>query len=324
MSDLPGLQALLHHAYGLATATLTPLHLFPQPGRGVYRVDAPGQGSFVLRAYQQPLTAVAWLADSAAVLRFLEAADFPAPRVRRTNDGGLLGHHQGWSALLLTYIAGEMTSGALADFAQLGSLVARLHTLALAPAVPRSPLPFCRWQPQQKITDWLTQLQAVAPTVPTELHGLYTFSVEILSQLLQWPAMPTALLHADPNSFNTVRTVSNGVVLIDWDTAGIGPAILDLGYLLLTAHAVLPAWPQIEANAALITAIMQGYGAVRPLTQQEQQALPIAVCLNDAVWAAQAMPQVVGRAWRENRTLTRFGARYPSLKRIGQIAQSRL
>ncbi|MEZ4680764.1 MAG: hypothetical protein R2932_41790 [Caldilineaceae bacterium] len=57
------------------------------------------------------------------------------------------------------------------------------------------------------------------------------------------------------------------------------------------------------------------------MTAAEGQALPIATCLNDAVWAAQALPQVIGRDWRENRTLTRFGARYPSLAQIGRLAQ---
>ena len=66
---------------------------------------------------------------------------------------------------------------------------------------------------------------------------------------------------------------------------------------------------------------MRGYCSVHPLTGQEQQVLPIATCFNDAVWAAQAIPQVIGRDWRSNRTLQRFGARYPSLARIGQVAQ---
>lgn len=145
--------------------------------------------------------------------------------------------------------------------------------------------------------------------------------MDVLSQVVQWAEMPTALLHADPNPFNAVRTPQSELLLIDWDGAGIGPAILDLGYLLLTAHVVLPDWPLIDANAALIAATMQGYCSVRPLTDAEWQALPTATCFNDAVWAAQAIPQTIGGDWRENRTLQRFGARYASLARIGEIAQ---
>lgn len=318
---LTQIQTLLELEYGLAAPTLTSLHQFEHDDRGVYRVDAPGHPPYVLRAYQRERAAVSHLAGSATTLLFLEEADFPAPRIHRTKYEELIGQMQGWSTLLLTYFPGEMAGSTVAEFQQLGALLARLHCLDITQT--SYPLPPCRWQPNQKIADWLTQLQAVAPAVPPELQGLHAFSIAILSQVLQWPSMPTGLLHADPNSFNAIRTSIDERILIDWDGAGVGPALLDLGYLLLTAHATLPLWPWIEANGALIAAIMRGYRLVRPLAEQEWRALPIAVCFNDAVWAAQAIPQIIDRDWRQNRTLTRFGTRYPMLAAIGEIAQAK-
>ncbi|HRW10698.1 MAG TPA: phosphotransferase [Caldilineaceae bacterium] len=310
MTDLADLRVLLHHEYGLDQATLSPLHPVAQVGRGLYRVDLPGRGTWVLRAYPQERNALPQLASSAAVLHSLAQVNFPAPRVQRTVDDEFVGYHQGWSALLVTYIPGEPATGTIEEYRTLGTLIAQLHCLDL-PTSPsgQTELPPCRWQPMQKVREWLSTLEHVQSQLPQELHGLYVFSVDILSQVLQWPTLPIALLHADPNHFNAIRTAAQELTLIDWDLAGYGPPILDLGYLLLTAHATLPAWPAVDANHVLIEAIMAGYWKVRPLTSEEGRGLPIATCFNDAVWAAQALPQVVGRNWRENRTLSRFGAR---------------
>lgn len=66
------------------------------------------------------------------------------------------------------------------------------------------------------------------------------------------------------------------------------------------------------------------YYSFRPLSAEEVEALPIAVCFNDAVWAAQSIPQVIGKDWHQHRTLHRFGARYPVLAQIGEIAQQKI
>jgi len=52
-----------------------------------------------------------------------------------------------------------------------------------------------------------------------------------------------------------------------------------------------------------------------------REKVPVAVCFNDAVWAAQGIPAVIGKDWRQYRTLHRFGTRYPTLARIREIAQ---
>lgn len=322
MADFTHLHDLLQAEYGLDATTFAPVHLFESVGRGIYRVALPGQETFLLRAYQQEKVAIPWLTNSAAILLYLERNNFPAPRMRCTMQDDLIGYHRGWSTLLLTYVVGERATGTVTEFQRLGSLLAQLHCLPNNRADKLAlALPFCRWQPNQKIVAWLSALHAVAAKVPQELRGQYHFSEDVLSQVVQWSDMPTALLHADPNTFNAICTAPNDLVLIDWDGAGIGPAILDLGYLLLTAHAVLPAWPQINPNVAFIESIMHGYCAIRPLTQGEQQVLPIATCFNDAVWAAQAIPQGVDSDWSENRTLAHFGARYQSLAAIGQLSQ---
>jgi Ser/Thr protein kinase RdoA (MazF antagonist) len=49
------------------------------------------------------------------------------------------------------------------------------------------------------------------------------------------------------------------MALIDWDCAGIGPAILDVGYLLLACHLGKPQLPAIQADEQCIAAVVHGY-----------------------------------------------------------------
>ncbi|MEM7132438.1 MAG: phosphotransferase [Chloroflexota bacterium] len=338
MPDLTKIHHLIRQEYGLDAITVSPLQLHDVAGRGIYKVDIDEDKQYLLRAYQQPRETLTRLLNSAETLLFLEKVGYPAPRVRRTTEGALLGYCSGWSGLLLTYIPGAMSTGTVAECRQIGEKLAELHNVQIdgtailysAPLENQSVevgIPHCRWQPKDRVTQWKGRLDEAAELVPDELTELLEFSLDILSQVMAWSEMPMALLHADPNPFNAICTPQNEMIFIDWDGSGLGPAILDLGYLLLTTHAVLPEWPRIEPNRVLIEAIMQGYSSVRPLNKMEKQVLPIATCFNDAVWAAQNIPQVTGpgtQDWRENRTLNRFGARYPVLRTIGESALTSL
>lgn len=319
MEQLAQLTQLLAEHYTIRDPLLTPIHLFAHADRGIYRVDSADRPPFLLRAYRQEPTQAQWLAERAATLLYLATVDYPAPRVILTVDGELLAHHQGWSALLLTYIEGEMATSSVAACQAMGQQLAHLHNVRVTLTDP--PIPYCRWQPQRKITDWIAGLTAVAGQFPAELTGLYDFSLATLRQVAQWTTMPTRILHADPNETNTVRTPDGAFVFVDWDGAGLGPPLLDLGYLLLTCHLGLPCWPNIEPAHDFVAAIMTGYSSVRPLSSAEVAALPVAVCFNDAVWAAQGIPTIIGKDWCQDRGLHRFGPRYSSLAQIGEIAQ---
>ena len=83
-------------------------------------------------------------------------------------------------------------------------------------------------------------------------------------------------------------------MLVDWDGAGLGPPLLDLGYLLVACHAFLPEWPQIRPNRDRIHAVLDGYSAVRPLPDGERERLADAVGFAEAFRMAQVLPTAVG------------------------------
>src|SRR5438046_1440218 len=73
--------------------------------------------------------------------------------------------------------------------------------------------------------------------------GHAAMSVQPLAAALRESLAPIAghdhnlrVTHGDCWYKNAIKTADRGVVLIDWDCAGVGLPILDVGYLLLTSH----------------------------------------------------------------------------------------
>jgi Ser/Thr protein kinase RdoA (MazF antagonist) len=65
--------------------------------------------------------------------------------------------------------------------------------------------------------------------------------------------------------------------MFDWEGAGRGPAVLELGYLLLACHLDLPQLPAMQADAGRIAAVVRRYSRRRPLEDEELAWLPTAV-----------------------------------------------
>jgi Phosphotransferase enzyme family len=45
------------------------------------------------------------------------------------------------------------------------------------------------------------------------------------------PALPSSVVHGDPWPGNAIHTAHDQVTLIDWENAGLGLPLLDLGFL---------------------------------------------------------------------------------------------
>ena len=65
--------------------------------------------------------------------------------------------------------------------------------------------------------------------------------------------------------------------LIDWDFAGIGASILDLGNLLLTTHYDLTQPLLVTADADKIQAILCGYQRARQITRADVELIASAI-----------------------------------------------
>jgi Ser/Thr protein kinase RdoA (MazF antagonist) len=268
--------------------------------RVTYRFAGPGGPAMVVRALRtdvpldpqfqgsRPVAVTDWLQGRAAVLGWLEERGYPAPRVVRTHSGDLVGLAGIWATMATTYVTGTPLRPGLDQLRLLGEALGRLHALdagafAAGPgaagagaAVRRAP-----WHPETGIPAALGRLTAMESQIPADLRLLLEqFRGVLLAVQREARALPAAVVHGDPWPGNAIGTAPDQVTLVDWENAGLGLPLLDLGYCLLECHldVDLPgdqpeAW-HIQPDEDRIAAVAAGYSRWRRLQPAERDLLP--------------------------------------------------
>jgi Ser/Thr protein kinase RdoA (MazF antagonist) len=273
-------EAFLKQQYGEQRVQLSPLHRYPIPGRGIFRVERVRGPTWVLRAYRQggDADATDWsasLTTRAATLRFLEREGYPAPRVVATRHGGLIGAYAGWHALVTTFIDGAATDERPATLRAIAEATGCLHTLSPArAATAMPPVPLSWMHPDVVVPEALAHLARVAPLVPSELREHVEGFRAVLARFRTLD-LPYAVIHGDCWTGNAI-VAPGGAILVDWDGAGLGPAVLDLAFLLTTSQPDT-ALASSRPIAGLVAAVLDGYTRHRPVTDQEEEALADAI-----------------------------------------------
>ena len=240
--------------YDLESQSIESLDQFQNATRGIYRVQDAQNRSWVMRLSQYPETVDAYT-HAADLLGWLTHRSYPAPSVRRTTDQQFVGLIDGWAVMVLSYVAGAVLTTPSAD--ELGTVaqtIGRLHRLSVD---TQHGFAHSRCHPDHIATaaHQLAQHSAKVPqafqTLVTDLHT----AMCALQQLRQ----RLCLTHGDCWHSNAIKADDGRLTLIDWDHAGIGLPLLDLGNLLLSAHFDLQRPLHLEADDAKIRAMMQGY-----------------------------------------------------------------
>lgn len=313
--------ALLDNVYGFEPASVASLSLFDNPDRGVYRVeDAQGQ-AWLLRLARQT-SDEPWMLRPASVLQWLDAQSFPAPRVRPTLTGALVGTHAGWWSCLLTFVHGHMIEPQPAPLGAVGAALAQLHALGLTPgaaALPPSP-----WHPATAIPTTLEALSAAAG-LPSSLQPLRQGLAEAAHQLEQRTNLPLSLVHGDCWHTNAIQTEHGGIVFVDWDGAGRGLPVLDLGQILLASHYDLAQPLRLQPDPKRMAAILAGYTVHRSLLLAERQALLAAMRFGLAYRFAPALVEAAqGQRDVEDVAIRKLQLRFDACAEIAAIADDSL
>ncbi len=250
-----------------------------------------------------------WLCGRAAVLGWLEEQAYPAPRVIRTHGGDPVGLAGVWATLATSYVAGTPLRPGTDGMRLLGEALGRLHALdsstftgvsgagaggagagtggagtggggaggreTVGVAARRA-----AWHPETAVPAALGRLEAVQGLIPADQRLLLEqFQAVLLAVQQRAELLPAAVVHGDPWPGNAIRTAPGQVTLIDWENAGLGMPLLDLGYCLLECHldAGLPAdqpaaW-HIQPDEDRIAALAAGYSRWRRLQPAEQDML---------------------------------------------------
>ena len=268
--------------------------------RVTYRFGGRGGPGLVVRAFRidlplepqfqgsRPMAVTDWLQGRAAILGWLEQRGYPAPRVVRTRSGDLVGLAGIWATLATTYVTGTPLRPGPDQLRLLGGALGRLHaldagTFAAGPAGAGAGTAARRagWHPATAIPAALGRLAAMESQIPAGLRPLLEqFRDVLLAVRRQAQALPAAVVHGDPWPGNTIRTAPDQVTLIDWENAGLGLPLLDLGYCLLECHLDVrlpggqPAAWHIRPDEGRIAAVAAGYSRWRRLQPAEQDLLP--------------------------------------------------
>jgi Ser/Thr protein kinase RdoA (MazF antagonist) len=240
-----------------------------------FRTDVPLAGQF---RGGRPAVVTDWLNSRAATLDWLEEHAYPAPRVIRTRSGDLVGLAGVWATLATTYVTGTPLRPGTGQLRLLGEALGRLH--ALGAAGGGAAMGRAAWDPETAIPAALARLEAVDDLASADWRPLLDqFRAVLLAVRQRAPALPSSVVHGDPWPGNAIHTAQDQVTLIDWENAGLGLPLLDLGFCLLECHLDVglpgnqPSARPIQPDENRIAAIVAGYSRWRRLQPAEKDLL---------------------------------------------------
>lgn len=270
-----------------------------------YLFGGPGRPGIVVRAFRtdlplavhvrgrEPAAVTDWLCGRAATLGWLQERAYPAPRVVRTRSGDLVGLAGVWATLATTCASGTPLRPDPAELRLLGEALGRLHALDTGTFATGTGAAATRaagtgawaagrgsWHPEVAIPAALGRLDVVESLIPADQRALLEqFRAALVAVRQRAGTLPAAVVHGDAWPGNAIRTARDQVILVDWENAGLGMPLLDLGHCLLECHlgegprdGRRPAW-HIQPDEDRIAAVAAGYSRWRRLQPAEQDLL---------------------------------------------------
>jgi Ser/Thr protein kinase RdoA (MazF antagonist) len=332
MENVEEMARLVRTAYGLEPLALESVGNDPTGERLSYRLRLDDGRILMLRgcraASRMPFwygggAGEDWLHERARLLAWLAERSFPAPRVVPACSGAPVVTSAGYCALLLTYLAGQPLPINALHLRRLASALGQLHALAEASV---DSLPASWWFPlavaTRPLLDALTAAHAVTPLRWQSLRAAFS---AILAAAQERSDLPHAAIHGDGYPANALQLEDQRVALIDWDCAGWGPAVLDLGTALLDSHPG-GAGERILVDPAIVEAMVEGYTQFRAPTHAERDYLLDALRFGVAFIGALRFAWAAEQGWSEQieRSLVRLQARFRAADDVAQAAREAL
>lgn len=256
-------------AYGLEVREIAVLGRAPDRSTLHLRTAA---GDRVLKLYRG--SRVDRVEGYVRALRAAEAHGIPAPRLLETTDGRPFITIDGGRALLLTHLRGEPVPTDPATMRDLGALAARMHLIPGGDPAAVWSVAHLRDEMRRGAEDPGFGRLAGWERIP-----------DVVRAVERLPAMddlPQGLVHTDLWPGNAVRTPAGELAMLDWDDAGRGTVVLDIGYALQAT--CIPDDPQ-DWREDLACAFLDAYREVRPLTGAETETIPDAMSFGALYYA---------------------------------------
>lgn len=227
----------------------------------VFRIDRADGDPWIARAFP-PARPRSGVEGDAAILRFLEHHAFPAERLAAEDA---VSDFAGSTVLVTQFIRSTPFPDVRSKIAMMGDLLGRLHALPPDERVSRpggasGEDPRHEGSPRQDLMAALAFLDAVDTKVPNAERERFEYLRNLVLSADDGTGLPEALIHGnllhDPDH---ALLTANGTVGINWMSAGRGPRIADIAWLM---------WGTWR-DPALVSAAVNGYRQHITLTNDE-------------------------------------------------------
>lgn len=222
-------------------------------------------GSFILTLYEKRVNP-ADLPFFLGLMDYLSARGITCPRPVPMRSGEMLGSLAGKPAAIVTWLDGfSVRRPTAAHCRQVGEVLARMHLAAADFPIRRAnALTLENWRP-------------LAARSAERAHEVEPGLAELIARELgfleaNWPAdLPRGVIHADLFRDNVFFLNDRLSGVIDFYFACNDILAYDLS-ICLNAWCFEPNW---EFNVTKARAMLEGYAAIRPLSQGEFAAMPV-------------------------------------------------
>lgn len=314
--DLPVLSELVTQHYQVQVHALQSLP--SATGKLIYQVGLANGTRWILRLASTNDQAM--LSEQGQLLRFFAEVGYPAERVIPTIEGATIATVGDYTLFMTTYLKGTPLAYSPTSFKLLGIALGRLHALksALTYTPPRAGM-----LPSNELAFARQQLSSIE-AMPDYARAQYQWLDTALASISYGSDLPVTLIHNDCYPANALLSSSGQATLLDWEGTGMGPAGIDVGFLLTNCDGKAP-WDPIadtssEAEEALIRAATEGYCLHHSLTSAELDYLPDAIRFRALVFGTISFVQAIKR--REEAAFSQqWWRRYASAEEVAEKAR---
>lgn len=155
--------------------------------------------------------------NDTSIFQFLKENDFPAPRIIKASTQENFVKVEGKYIYALTFLDGKTPEATVDNYRKLGELTAKLHNIK-------------GYKRRTKFT-----VESEKSNFAENGKNFGKKYSDLVNSLPSFAGYPECLIHSDIGLHNTVQLKNGDIVLVDWDDAGIGARVLDIGFPLLNA-----------------------------------------------------------------------------------------
>jgi Ser/Thr protein kinase RdoA (MazF antagonist) len=278
------LAVVLRERYGAGPVRLVAARHGLNP---VFRVERHGGAPWYVRAGRA-------VPRIARALLFLEQRHVAAPRLVAAVDGTPYVQDGDLQIFVMTAVEGDTPRRTPEAMVAVGAALGRLHAIAPVEQIPSLlagggiELPAIEragMLPVGEIAAARSWLLEIGDRVPPKHQAHFDALWEACDTLSMCEGLPIVFTHGDAHYNNTILTPTGQVVYVDFDAAGPGPAVIDLGFLLVNADGGPIVSSPEPRDPACVEAVIRGYSAHASVSELDLGHLADAVRFRPLVWA---------------------------------------